>query len=94
MKGRIEGKKLTVLRGALKCNGYLEWILRDLREENNSESEKEIETLGETMQTSDPIHERIIGTNEASVQKIRHSNIFLTNKHTETIAGEAEGSRG
>ena len=42
-------KELDHLRGALKCNGYPEWILRDLREENNSESEKEVETSGETM---------------------------------------------
>ena len=45
-------KELDHLRGALKCNGYLEWILRDLKEENNSESEKEVETSGEAMETS------------------------------------------
>ena len=33
-------KELDHLRGALKRNGYLEWILRDLKEENNSDSEK------------------------------------------------------
>ena len=36
----------------LKCNGYPEWILRDLKEENNSDSEKEVETSGETVETS------------------------------------------
>ena len=35
-------KELDHLRGALKRNGYLEWILRDLKEENNSDSEKEV----------------------------------------------------
>ena len=36
----------------MKCNGYPKWILRDLKEENNSDSEKEVETSGETMETS------------------------------------------
>ena len=45
-------KELDHLRGALKCNGYPEWILRDLKEENKSDSEKEGETLGETIETS------------------------------------------
>ena len=45
-------KELEHLRGALKCNGYPEWILRDLKEENNSDSEKEVETSGETVETS------------------------------------------
>ena len=36
----------------MKCNGYPEWILRDLKEENNSDSEKEVETSGETVETS------------------------------------------
>ena len=45
-------KELDHLRGALKCNGYPEWILRDLKEENNSDSEKEVETSGETVETS------------------------------------------
>ena len=45
-------KELDHLRGALKRNGYLEWILRDLKEENNSDSEKEVETPGGTIYTS------------------------------------------
>ena len=44
---REDRRKGPYLRGALKCNGYLEWILRDLKEENNSDSEKEVETAGE-----------------------------------------------
>ena len=40
----------------------------------------------------DPICERILGTNEASLQKIWHPNIFQTNKHTVTIVDETEGS--
>ena len=36
----------------MKCNGYPEWILRDLKKENNSDSEKEGEASGETMETS------------------------------------------
>ena len=45
-------KELNHLGGALKYNGYPEWILRDLKEENNSDSEKEMETSGETVETS------------------------------------------
>ena len=45
-------KELDYLRGALKCNGYPEWIVRDLKEENNSDSEVEVETSGETVETS------------------------------------------
>ena len=45
-------KELEHLRGALKCNGCPEWILRDLKEENNSDSEKEVETSGGTVETS------------------------------------------
>ena len=33
-------EELDHLRGALKCNGYPERSLRDLKEENNSDSQK------------------------------------------------------
>ena len=42
-------KELDHLRGALKCSGYPEWILRDVKEENNSDSEEEVATSGETL---------------------------------------------
>ena len=97
-------KELEHLRGALKCNGYPEWIVRDLKEENNSDSEKEVETSGETVETSRkekskkipvviPHVERILGTNEASFRKLWYHNIFQTNEHTTAIVGETEGSR-
>ena len=37
MKERIEEKNL---KGALKCNGYLDWILWDLKNENNNRKEE------------------------------------------------------
>ena len=40
-------KELEHLRGELKCNGYPEWMLRDLSEDNSSESEKDVETSEE-----------------------------------------------
>ena len=33
-------QELEHLRGALKCNGYLDWILRDLKNENNNRQEE------------------------------------------------------
>ena len=34
-------KEIEHLRGALKCDGYPDWILLDLRNDNNNEREKE-----------------------------------------------------
>ena len=37
------------LRGALKCNGYPDWILRELKEDNSDEGEvKKTEPVKET----------------------------------------------
>ena len=95
-------KELNHLRGALKCSGYPEWILRDLKDEN-SDSEKELETSGETLET--PMKEKskkcpvvilyMKGFSEQMrrLRKVWHPNIFQTNKHTATIVGETEGSR-
>ena len=33
-------EELEHLRGALKCNGYLDWILRDLKNEHNNRKEE------------------------------------------------------
>ena len=42
-------KELEHLRGALKCNGYLDWILRELKEDNSDEGEvKRPEPVKET----------------------------------------------
>ena len=78
-------KEFDKVRGALKCTGYPEWFLRELKEENNSEleegnirgnngniNEREIKENS----CPDPIRERILGTNEMSFQKIWHSNTF------------------
>ena len=44
-------KELDHLRGASKCNGYQEWILRDLKKKITVKSEKVVETSEETMET-------------------------------------------
>ena len=42
MKERTEEKNLNIdLRGAPKCNGYPDWILRELKDENNDRKEEE-----------------------------------------------------
>ena len=42
-------KELEHLRGALKCNGYPDWILRELRDDNSDEGEvKRPESVKET----------------------------------------------
>ena len=42
-------RELEHLRGALRCNGYLDWILRELKEDNNDEGEvKRLEPVKET----------------------------------------------
>ena len=45
--------ELEHLRGALKYNGHLEWISRDLSEDNNNELDEEVETSEETMETTE-----------------------------------------
>ena len=44
-------KELKHLRGALKCNGYPDWILQELGEDNTHDEEKE--ATSEVMVTSD-----------------------------------------
>ena len=41
MKEIIERKQIDHLRGVLKSNGYPDWILWDLRDNNNNEQAEE-----------------------------------------------------
>ena len=49
MKREDKRKELEHLRGALKCNGYPDWIVRELRDDNSDEGEvKRPESVKET----------------------------------------------
>ena len=82
-------------REALKCNGYLDWIMHELREENSDDREvKRPELVKETSDRERNkkipvviIHQEILCANQTGVRKIRHPNILQADEHVAPTVG-------
>ena len=85
------------MRGALKCNGYPDWILRELKEDKSDE--REVKRPEPVKETSDKERNKKIpvvipyikGFSEQirlDVRKIRHPNIFQADEHVAPTVGE------